>query len=79
MPPRLDLRRGVDEPVVFARSPVGVQQADLPSVPSCLRVVLATREDAWRHRSQMTLVFDEFNDDPREPVDIPKPGRCCVA
>lgn len=49
-----------------------VEQADLASVLSRLRVFLATREDAWRYRGQMTLVVDGYNHDPRELVDIPE-------
>jgi hypothetical protein len=49
-----------------------VEAADLPSVLSRLKVFLATREDAWRYRGQMTLVVDGYNDDPRELVDIPE-------
>jgi hypothetical protein len=39
---------------------------------SRLKVFLATREDAWRYRGQMTLVVDGYNNDPRELVDIPE-------
>jgi len=70
--PRVDLRPGVQEPVVLLISRREVEQADLPSVLSRLKVFLATREDAWRYRGQMTLVVDGYNDDPRELVDIPE-------
>ena len=70
--PRMDLRPGVQEPVVLLISRREVEQADLPSVLSRLKVFLATREDAWRYRGQMTLVVDGYNDDPRELVDIPE-------
>ena len=49
-----------------------VEQADLASVLSRLKVFLATPEDAWRYRGQMTLVVDGYNNDPRELVDIPE-------
>ena len=39
---------------------------------SRLKVFLATREDAWLYRGQMTLVVDGYNNDPRELVDIPE-------
>jgi hypothetical protein len=61
--PRLDLRPGVSEPVVLL--------IDLASVLSRLKVFLATREDAWLFRGQMTLVVGGYNNDPRELVDIP--------
>ena len=70
--PRLDLRPGVSEPVVLMISRREVEAADLASVVSRLKVFLATRDDAWRYRGQMTLVVDGYNNDPRELVDIPE-------
>lgn len=74
MPPPapIDLRPGVREPVVLLVSRREVEQADLGSVLSRLKPFLATREDARRHRGQMTLVVDGYDDDPRELVDIPE-------
>ena len=68
--PRLDLRPGVTEPVVLLISRREVDAGDIVSVLSRLKVFLATREDAWRYRGQMTLVVDGYNNDPRELVDI---------
>jgi hypothetical protein len=68
----MDLRPGVSEPVVLLISRREVEQADMPSLLSRLKVFLATREDAWRYRGQMTLVVDGYNNDPRELVDIPE-------
>ena len=70
--PRLDLRPGVSEPVVLLISRREVEAADLASVLSRLKVFLATREDAWLYRGQMTLVVDGYNNDSRELVDIPE-------
>ena len=70
--PRLDLRPGVSEPVVLLISRREVEAGDLASVLSRLKPFLATREDAWRYRGQMTLVVDGYNNDPRELVDIPE-------
>ena len=70
--PRIDLRPGVTEPVVLMISRREVEAKDLASVVSRLKVFLATREDAWRYRGQMTLVVDGYNHDPRELVDIPE-------
>ena len=70
--PRLDLRPGVSEPVVLLISRREVEAGDLASVLSRLKVFLATREDAWLYRGQMTLVVDGYNNDPRELVDIPE-------
>ena len=47
-----------------------VEAGDLVTVLSRLKVFLATREDAWLYRGQMTLVVDGYNNDPRELVDI---------
>ncbi len=69
---RIDLRPGVSEPVVLLICRREVEQSDLASVLSRLKLFLATREDAWRYRGQMTLVVDGYNDDPRELVDIPE-------
>lgn len=70
--PRFDLRPGVSEPVVLMISRREVEAGDLASVMSRLKVFLATREDAWLYRGQMTLVVDGYNNDPRELVDIPE-------
>lgn len=69
--PRLDLRPGVTEPVVLLISRREVEAGDIASVLSRLKPFLATREEAWRYRGQMTLVVDGYNDDPRELVDMP--------
>jgi hypothetical protein len=71
-PPRQDLRPGVTEPVVLMISRREVEQGDLASVLARLKVFLATRQDAWLYRGQMTLVVDGYNEDPRELVDIPQ-------
>ena len=70
--PRIDLRPGVTEPVVLMISRRQVEAFDIASVMTNLKPFLATREDAWLYRGQMTLVVDGYNDDPRELVDIPE-------
>lgn len=67
---RLDLRPGDGEPVVLLISRREVDQADPQSVVSRLKVLLASREDAWRYRGQMTRVVDGYNNAPRELVNI---------
>jgi hypothetical protein len=71
-PPRLDLRKGVTDPVVLMISRRQVEQQDLASVLDALKLFTATREDAWRYRGQMSLVVDGYNHDPRDLVDIPE-------
>lgn len=70
--PRFDLRPGVTEPVVLMISRRQVEAADIASVLTSLKPFLATREDAWLYRGQMSLVVDGYNDDPRELVDVPE-------
>ena len=68
--PRFDLRPGVTEPVVLIISRRQVEQHDVASVLNELKPLLATREDTWLYRGQMSLVVDGYNDDPRELVDV---------
>jgi hypothetical protein len=70
--PRLDLRPSVCEPVVLLISRREVDAGDIASVLSRLKPFLASREETWRYRGQMTLVVDGYNHDPRELVDIPE-------
>jgi len=72
IPPRIDLRPGVTKPVVLAISRRQVESNDLQSVVSKLKVLMATREDCWRYRNQMTLVVEGYDADPRELIDIPE-------
>src|SRR5665647_2124967 len=69
-PLRFDLRPGVTEPVVLVISRRQVEAGDIASVLSNLKPFLATREDAWLYRGQMSLVVDGYNEDPRDLVDI---------
>ena len=70
--PRIDLRPGVREPVVLMISRRQVEAGDIASVLTSLRPFLATREDAWLYRGQMSLVVDGYSQDPRELVDVPE-------
>ncbi len=70
--PRIDLRKGVTDPVVLMISRRQVEQQDLASVLDALKLFTATREDAWRYRGQMSLVVDGYNHDPRDLVNIPE-------
>ncbi len=70
--PRIDLRKGVTDPVVLMISRRQVEDQDLASVLDSLKVFTATREDVWRYRGQMSLVVDGYNQDPRDLVDIPE-------
>ena len=71
-PPRIDMRKGVTDPVVLMISKRQVEQQDLASVLEPLKMFTASREDAWLYRGQMSLVVDGYNEDPRELVDIPE-------
>ena len=70
--PKIDLRRGVIEPVLLVISRRQVSESDIASVLFELKSLTATREDCWRYRGQMTLVVDGYDNDPREFVDIPE-------
>jgi hypothetical protein len=70
--PKIDLHRGVIEPVVLLISRRQVQESDIASVLLELKPVTGTRENCWRYRGQMTLVVTGYDDDPRELVDIPE-------
>ena len=47
-----------------------VDAGDIASELSRQKSFLATRDDAWLDRGQMTLVVDDYNQAPRELVDI---------
>ncbi len=68
--PRVDLRRGVVEPVVLMLSRREVEAGDVLPVVNRLLALLSTPEAIWHYRGQMALVIDGYNDDPRELVDI---------
>lgn len=68
--PRLDLRPSVSDPVILLISRREVEACDVGSVVSRLKAFVATREDAWNYKGQMTLVVAGYEHDPRELVDI---------
>ena len=70
--PRIDLRPGVTQPVVLMLSRRQIEACDVASVVAELKPFLATREDTWLYRGQMSLTVDGYNHDPRELVDIPE-------
>jgi len=68
--PHQDLRPGVTEPVIIMISRRQVESNDMASVVNELKILLASREDCWLYRGQVSLVVDGYEDDPRELVDI---------
>lgn len=68
--PRIDLRRGVVEPVVLMISRREAETGDVTTVVDRLLAQFNRPEVIWKYRSQMTLVVDGYNEDPRELVDI---------
>lgn len=72
MTPKLDLRKGVTDPVILLISRRQVEEQDLDSALDSLKVFTASREDAWLYRGQMSLVVDGYNEDSRELTDIPE-------
>ena len=71
-PPRFDLRPGVTEPVVLLISRRAIETGDTDSILGRMKPLLATPEDTWRYRGQVTLVIDGYDNDSRELVDIPE-------
>ena len=69
---RFDLRSGFKDPVVLMISRNAVEKMDVESVIKPLRILLATREDTWFYKGQMSLVMDGWDEDPRALVDIPE-------
>jgi hypothetical protein len=67
---RIDLPRGVLEPVVLMLSRREVEVGDVLPAVSRLNTLHSTPEAIWNYRGQMALVVDGYNDDPRELVDI---------
>ena len=49
-----------------------VESNDMASVVNEHKILLASREDCWLYRGQVSLVVDGYEDDPRELVDIPE-------
>ncbi len=68
--PRLDLRRGVVEPVALLISRQEVEAGDVLPVVGSLLALLNTPEAIWRYRGQMALRVTGYDDDPRELVDV---------
>lgn len=60
------------EPVLILVSKAWVESASVAPLLSKLKVFSATREDAWRYRNSMTIVFEGYADDKREVIDIPE-------
>lgn len=72
---RHDLQPGVTEPVILMVSRSAVERDDLASVLGRLKLLSATREDAWLYRGQLSIVFEGYEDDRRELVDLPEVRR----
>jgi hypothetical protein len=57
-------------PIVLVISRRQVEEADVASVLSNLKVMTASREEVARYRGQMMLVVHGYNSDKRELLDI---------
>lgn len=69
-PTRFDLRPGLTEPVVLLISRQAIESYEVGVIAQRLRLLTASREDTWRYRSQVCLVIDGYQDDPRALVDM---------
>lgn len=70
--PRLDLRKGVTDPVVILISRQKVEEGDLQTLLDRLKAFCLTREDVAKYQAQMILQVDGYDSDPRELTDIPE-------
>jgi len=70
--PKLDLRKGITDPVVLLVSKRQVEEFDIDSVLQSVKVFSATREDAWLYRGQVTIAVSGYEADSRELLDIPE-------
>jgi len=69
----LRLRPGVTEPVILLISREAVDTCDVERVfKQSVRFLMASRENVILYRQQASLVFEGWDDDPRELVDIPE-------
>jgi hypothetical protein len=59
-----------NEPVILLISRQSVEQIDTTPALGRLKLLSATREDCWRYRQQLNLLFDGWDTDPRELTDI---------
>lgn len=68
----LRLRPGVQSPVVLLISRAAVENCDVESVyKSSIRFLMASREDVVLYRQQLCIVFEGWDDDSRELIDVP--------
>jgi len=69
----LRLRPGVMDPVILLISREAVDACDVERVfKHSLRFLMAAREDVILYRQQVSVVFEGWDDDPRELVDVPE-------
>jgi hypothetical protein len=69
----LRLRPGVTEPVLLLISREAVVNCDVERVfKQSVRFLMASREDVVLYRQQASLVFEGWDEDPRELVDVPE-------
>ena len=71
-PSRFDLRPVLTEPVLLLISRQAIESGNVGVIAQRLRLLNASREDIWRYRSQVCLVIDGYQDDPRALVDMPQ-------
>ena len=69
----LRLRRGITDPVVLMISRQSVEDCDVDRVMKhSVRLLMAAREDVILYRQQVSIVFEGWDEDPRELVDVPE-------
>jgi hypothetical protein len=69
----LRLRGGVTDPVILLISRGAVDTCDVERVfKHSIRFLMASREDVILYRQQVSIVFEGWDEDPRELVDVPE-------
>lgn len=67
------LRSAVKDPVILLISREAVDACDVERVfKSSIRYLMASREDVILYRQQTSVVFEGWDEDPRELVDVPE-------
>jgi len=67
------LRPAVQHPVFLLISRQSVEEQDVERVwTKSIRFLMATREDTLKYRQQVSVVFDGYDADARELVDVPE-------
>lgn len=68
--PRLDLRKGVTDPLIVVISRQSVEECDVDRVCRTMRPLMVSKEDVITYCQQVCVVFEGWDSDPRELIDV---------